>query len=102
MFTATELIDELNLDDTPETEQLFKGLIDDNVALIMDTLGPNVSLETVQNDLMFQRCIKNMVTEMYYDRTLKQGFSSGTQILMNHLIFKYSLKGSASGGQESK
>lgn len=78
------LIEELNLDLTDENTSLVKGLIADSEALILSSLGLD-SDSLLADNVIYDRCVKTIATQFYYDRTLSAGLSNGVQLMLIHL-----------------
>lgn len=80
-----EVLDELCLDDEPETRTLIGNLINQAEVLICDSLSATVKPEDLRDIPIYQRTVNTMVAQMYYERTLPDGFSRGVMALLNHL-----------------
>lgn len=82
---VTEVLNELCLDDEPENRTLISNLINQAEILICDSLSATVKPENLRDVPIYQRTVNTMVTQMYYERTLPNGFSKGVMALLNHL-----------------
>lgn len=82
---VTEVLDELCLDDEPENRTLISNLINQAEVLICDSLSATVKPDDLRDIPIYQRTVNTMVTQMYYERTLPDGFSKGVMALLNHL-----------------
>lgn len=78
------MISELNLDQTDENTSLVNSLIADSKALILSTLGLNDDSSLANNEI-YDRCLKTVVTQFYYDRALSTGLSQGVVLMLIHL-----------------
>lgn len=85
MLDPENLIEELNLDDTPENVNLVASLIKQSEAFIQDSVDPDTELTEFEKDLLFKRTVYTLATQLYYDRTLVNGTSKGLQMMLNHL-----------------
>ncbi|WP_311408372.1 hypothetical protein [Liquorilactobacillus uvarum] len=81
---TSDMLQELNLDDVDENSTLVSSLLDDSKALILDSLGLTDD-STLIGSKLYDRCIKAITTEMYFDRTLSTGLSNGVMLLLIHL-----------------
>ena len=82
---VTEVLDELCLDDEPENRKLISNLINQAELIICDSLSANVKPDDLKENAIYQRTVNTMVTQLYYERTLPNGFSKGILALLNHL-----------------
>lgn len=82
---VTEVLDELCLDDEPENRKLICNLIDQAEMLVCDSLSATVKPEDLRDNCIYQRTVNTIVTQIYYERTLPDGFSKGVMALLNHL-----------------
>lgn len=83
---SAKLMDDLNLDDTPENTALITDLIGDASDLIRSSVDYNVDESEYLKLPMYSRAVKTLVTQLYYDRELSEGMSKGLQMMINHLI----------------
>lgn len=79
------LLSELNLDNTAENQTVAKNLIDESEEIIIHSVDSNVSKTMFENNLIFKRAVKTLATDLYYNRTLPNGLSLGTQMMINNL-----------------
>lgn len=75
---------ELNLDDDEDNTTLITSLISDSKSLILDSLGLRDD-SILSNNVLYDRCLKTIVTQFYYDRMLSTGLSAGTMLMLIHL-----------------
>lgn len=94
MVDAQTVLNELNLDDTPENETLMTNLLSQSSAVIMGALPNNVDQAMLNGDPLYERAIITLATQFYYDRTLERGMSLGLKMLINHLVGKYNVQSS--------
>lgn len=85
MVDAETVISELNLDDTPETETTIKALIVEADAMIRDSVDRTADQTEFEKDPIYQRALKSLVTQLWYDRTLNDGMPVGIQMMIVHL-----------------
>ncbi|WP_054756632.1 head-tail connector protein [Liquorilactobacillus satsumensis] len=78
------MVAELNLDDDEDNTALVASLILDSKSLILDSLGLKDD-STLSGNVLYDRCLKTVVTQFYYDRTLSTGLSAGTMLMLIHL-----------------
>ncbi|WP_461241095.1 head-tail connector protein [Paucilactobacillus sp. N302-9] len=79
------LITELNLDDTDETHQTVSSLIDESQSFIISSVDSTKVPADFADNKMFDRAVKTMATQLFYDRTMANGTSLGLQMMINHL-----------------
>lgn len=85
MLDSDQLMDELNLDDTPENTDLLRNLLAQSEAFIKDSVDPKTDLIKYEQDPMFERAAYTLATQLFYDRTMSSGTSLGLQMMLNHL-----------------
>lgn len=79
------LLSELNLDDTAENQIVAKNLIDESEEIIIHSVDSSVPRTIFEDNSIFKRAVKTLATDMYYNRTLPNGLSLGTQMMINNL-----------------
>lgn len=85
MVDAETVINELNIDDTPETETTIKALIVEADAMIRNAVDRSADQSEFEKDPIYRRCLKSLVTQLWYDRTLNDGMPIGIQMMITHL-----------------
>lgn len=80
-----QLIAELNLDETAETIQVLNSLIEVSKTMIMKAVNSKLPIETYADDLIFQRAVSTLATQMYYDRALSGGYGLGLKMMIESL-----------------
>lgn len=88
----TTVMAELNIDETPANTALITSLINQAQDIVLHSVDSTKTAEDYADNLIFQRAVITLVTQLYYDRTLSSGLSLGLQMMINHL------KGEASVG----
>lgn len=81
----TEVLDELCLDDEPDTRKTIGKIINQAEVLICDALSTKAKPEDLRGNPIYERCVNTVTTQIYYERTLPNGFSNGVMALLNHL-----------------
>lgn len=89
MVEAKTILNELHIDETPEELALIKSLIQQATAMIVESIS---SIEAVDVNYIdnthhevFERLVITLVTSLYYDRDLTEGYSKGFLIMINQL-----------------
>lgn len=82
---ATTVLAELNLDDNDDNRKTITALIAEAQDIIIHSVDSTKQVSDYDTNLIFQRAVKTLVTDLYYDRTLSQGMSLGLQMMINHL-----------------
>ncbi|WP_419154098.1 head-tail connector protein [Weissella viridescens] len=89
MVDEKTIMAELHIDETEEETALIKNLIDDAETLIVGSISSQreINKDYVEkvNGQVFGRMVRTLVTDLYYDRTLTNGYSKGFRIMMNQL-----------------
>jgi hypothetical protein len=80
-----KLMDDLNLDDTPENKAIITDLILDASDLIRSSVNYKVPETEYFKFPIYIRAVKTLATQLYYDRELSEGMSKGLQMMINHL-----------------
>lgn len=88
VVSTEEMMDELNLDQTPENNAVVGGLIKDCSEIVMDSFTSNLSA-SIKADPIYIRAVKALTTSMYYDRSLSEGVPLGVNIMIDHLKARY-------------
>lgn len=87
LITATEMLDELHIDQSDEEQKVVQRLITDASVLIRGSISDDVTGDQILEIAgdVYNRLIISLVTRMYYDRELSNGYGMGIQIMLNQL-----------------
>lgn len=89
----TQLLQELNLDDTEENQSTLNALVEDSLSFVKDSIDSTANTEDMLQDGMLVRAVKTLATQMFYDRTLATGTSIGLRMMLSHLKGKVGSNG---------
>lgn len=76
---------ELNIDLSPANTTMITALVSQAQDIILHSVDSTKTTEDYADNLIFQRAVITLVTQLYYDRTLSSGLSLGLQMMINHL-----------------
>ena len=80
----------LNLDNTPENNEVVGGLVNDAEAYINSTFNSeNLSVSELAKDRVYVSAVKALAGFMFYDRTLSQGVPIGIKQRITLLKGRY-------------
>ena len=82
---SSTILAELNLDTTPSNTALITNLISQAQDIIIHSVDSTKTADDYKYNLIFQRAVITLVTQLYYDRTLSSGLSIGLQMMIIHL-----------------
>ncbi|MCT2911817.1 head-tail connector protein [Weissella confusa] len=87
LITASELSDELHIDQTPEELATLGTLIQDASAIVRGSISPDLTEADALTKApeQFNRLVGSVATSLYYDRALTNGFSHGQMIILQQL-----------------
>lgn len=85
MVDAESMIQELSLDETPEIKQIITDLLVEADAMIRDSVDRNAKKSEFERDPIYQRALKSLTTQLWYDRALADGMPKGIQMMITHL-----------------
>lgn len=87
LITAEQLCDELHIDQSEEELATIGRLLGDSSALIRGSISNYVTDEQILalSGDVYNRLISALVTRMYYDRELINGYGIGIQIMLNQV-----------------
>lgn len=88
-MNAEDLANELNLDVDEQTINFIWTLIRTAETIVQNAVNSSIPVETLNSDLVFQRAVATLVTQLYYDRTLDGGMSLGLRMMIENLQGKY-------------
>lgn len=90
IVSTDEMLNYLNLDNTPENNEVLGGLVDDAEAYINGTFNStNLSASDLSKDHVYTSAVKALAGFMFYDRTLSQGVPIGIQQRITLLKGRY-------------
>lgn len=84
---ANELMDELHIDQNDEETKTVQNIIKDAQTLIRESCGSSLTVQDYEDKYnpLFDRTVKTLATQMYYDRIGQNGTSKGLIMLLTHL-----------------
>lgn len=85
MVDAETMLQELNLDETEDNKRIITALLDEADAMIRNSVDRKASKADFEKDPIYTRCLKSLVTQLWYDRTLQDGMPVGIQMMIVHL-----------------
>lgn len=87
LVTAEQVCDELHIDQSEEEVATIERLLADSSALIRGSISNDVTNEQIfaLSGDVYNRLILALVTRMYYDRELSNGYGMGIQIMLNQV-----------------
>lgn len=87
LITASELADELHIDQTPEERTVLGALIKDASSIVRGSISPDLTEADalVKAPEQFNRLVGSLAQSLYYDRALTNGFSHGQMIILQQL-----------------
>lgn len=87
LVTAEQVCDELHIDQSEEELATIGRLLVDSSALIRGSISNDVTDEQIfaLSGDVYNRLILALVTRMYYDRELSNGYGMGIQIMLNQV-----------------
>ena len=87
LVTAEQVCDELHIDQSEEELATIGRLLVDSSALIRGSISSDVTDELIfaLGGGAYNRLILALVTRMYYDRELSNGYGMGIQIMLNQV-----------------
>lgn len=90
IVSTDEMLNYLNLDNTPENNEVLGGLVEDATAYINATFNSkNLSASELAKDKVYTSAVKALAGFMFYDRTLSQGVPVGIQQRITLLKGRY-------------
>lgn len=90
IVSTDEMLNYLNLDNTPENNEVLGGLVEDAEAYINSTFNSeNLSASELAKDRVYVSAVKALAGFMFYDRTLSQGVPVGIQQRITLLKGRY-------------
>lgn len=84
------MLNYLNLDDTPENNELLGDLINQATDFINNSFNSsNLSASELKNDQTYVLAVKALVSSLYYDRAMSQGVPLGVKMCIATLQGRY-------------
>ena len=96
---AALLMDELHIDQSDVETATIQALIDDAKEIVANSVSSTMRVANMESKYssLFDRAVKTLATQMYYDRELANGTSKGFQMTIDHLTTKVLLDGLKDG-----
>lgn len=88
MVDATELMDELHIDQSPAEIATVQALITEAQTIVDQAINSTGTDKAYQKSPIYDRAIKTMVQQLYYDRSLTNGFSKGLIMMLDYLEYQ--------------
>lgn len=88
--STNTMLNYLNLDDTPENNELLGDLINQATDFINNSFNSsNLSASELKNDQTYVLAVKALVSSLYYDRAMSQGVPAGVKMCIAILQGRY-------------
>lgn len=88
--STNTMLNYLNLDDTPENNELLGDLINQATDFINNSFNSsNLSASELKNDQTYVLAVKALVSSLFYDRSMSQGVPLGVQMAITQLQGRY-------------
>ncbi len=87
MVDATELMDELHIDQSPAEIATVQALINEAQTIVDQATDSTGTDKDYQKSPIYDRAIKTLVQQLYYDRSLTDGFSKGLIMMLDYLEY---------------
>lgn len=88
MVDASELMDELHIDQSPAEIATVQTLITEAQTIIDQATDSTGTDNVYQKSPIYDRAIKTLVQQLYYDRSLTDGFSKGLIMMLDYLEYQ--------------
>lgn len=88
MVDATELMDELHIDQSPAEIATVQALINEAQTIVDQATDSTGTDKAYQNSPIYDLAIKTLVQQLYYDRSLTDGFSKGLIMMLDYLEYQ--------------
>ena len=90
LVSVTDMLNYLNLDDTPENNSVLGDLINQATDFINNSFNSkNLSASQLKADNTYILAVKALVSSLYYDRGMSQGVPLGVQMAITQLQGRY-------------
>lgn len=88
--SVNDMLNYLNLDDTPENNNVLGGLINQATDFINNSFNSkNLSASDLKADNTYILAVKALVSSLFYDRSMSQGVPLGVQMAITQLQGRY-------------
>lgn len=88
MVDSTELMDELHIDQSPAEIATVHALITEAQTIVDQATDSTGTNKDYQKSPIYDRAIKTLVQQLYYDRSLTDGFSKGLIMMLDYLEYQ--------------
>ena len=82
---VNELLSELNLDINDANTILINSLVTDAQIITLSAVNSTKKIEDYADNQIFQRAVKTLATQLFYDRTLANGSATGYRMMVTQL-----------------
>lgn len=82
---VNELLSELNLDINDANTILINSLVTDAQIITLSAVNSTKKIEDYADNQIFQRAVKTLATQLFYDRTLANGTAAGYRMMVTQL-----------------
>ncbi|KRM91491.1 MAG: head-tail connector protein [Liquorilactobacillus hordei] len=82
---VNELLSELNLDINDANTDLINTLVTDAQIITLSAVNSTKKIEDYADNQIFQRAVKTLATQLFYDRTLANGTATGYRMMVTQL-----------------
>lgn len=82
---VNELLSELNLDINDANTILINSLVTDAQIITLSAVNSTKKIEDYADNQIFQRAVKTLATQLFYDRTLANGTATGYRMMVTQL-----------------
>lgn len=90
LVSVTDMLNYLNLDDTPENNNVLGDLINQATDFINNSFNSkNLSASQLKVDNTYILAVKALVSSLYYDRAMSQGVPAGVKMCIAILQGRY-------------
>ncbi|QDK48701.1 head-tail connector protein [Limosilactobacillus reuteri] len=90
LVSVNDMLNYLNLDDTPENNKVLGDLIGQATDFINNSFNSkNLSASDLKADQTYILAVKALVSSLYYDRSMSQGVPLGVQMAITQLQGRY-------------
>lgn len=88
MVDARELMNELHIDQSPAEIATVQALINEAQAIVKQATDSTSTNIAYKMSPIYDRAIKTLVQQLYYDRSLTGGFSKGLIMMLDYLEYQ--------------
>lgn len=90
---VNELLSELNLDVNDTNTELINSLVNDAQAIVLGSVSSTKTSDHYASNKIFQRAVKTLATQLFYDRTLANGTAVGYRMMITQLQAQEEVEG---------